>query len=598
MASESPPRTAGAQAIEASVEAWRSTLRQALATALTLRNFRMASGIILFVYIGSHLINHALGLISLQAAEEGMGYAIEVWYSPAGTLLLYGAAAVHFVLALWSVYIRRTFRLPPAELLRIALGFSLPILLIGHAAETRLAYDFLGLDSDYTRVVSNLWASGSQGRQLGLMAPGWIHGCLGLHFAFSRRAFYRQARLVLFAIALLLPVFSGLGFIAMGRELATNPKAAAAAQEYLGPKHEGQRLAIARWRDNLLIGYFLIIGAVFGAREVRNWTERRRRRLIAVTYPGQTVRVPRGWTVLEASRGFHLAHASMCGGRARCSTCRVRVIAGREFCPAASPEEQATLARIHAAPDVRLACQLRPKGDLSVIPLVRTARPIYRATAPQRHAEREIAVLCCDFLNRGDFASDHLPQDVLYMLTLHVEALTNAIRSAGGVVSSIEPDSVCALFGLDRQPAAAAQGALHAAHAIASLTSELNERLGRERERRMKVAISIHVGRAAFGEVGSYDPPVPMAIGEAMDVVDNIRALAAARDKPFAISEPVYATAGLTPVFEDAVDLSSPGEGTNIRVLLSDTAPAPNPAWVAAEERVRRARALQRLWKG
>ena len=155
------------------------------------RNLRMASGLILFTYIGAHLINHALGLISLGTAEAGMEIAIELWYSLPGTVLLYGAFATHFMMALFAVYERRTFRLPPLELLRIALGFTMPILLIGHAASTRLAYELFELSSDYTRVVSNIWASGSQGWQLGLMAPGWLHGSLGLHFAFSRRCWYR-----------------------------------------------------------------------------------------------------------------------------------------------------------------------------------------------------------------------------------------------------------------------------------------------------------------------------------------------------------------------------------------------------------------------
>ena len=60
----------------------------------------MASGLVLFTYIGAHLLNHALGLISLGAAEAGMEYAVEVWYSLPGTILLYGAFATHFMMAL------------------------------------------------------------------------------------------------------------------------------------------------------------------------------------------------------------------------------------------------------------------------------------------------------------------------------------------------------------------------------------------------------------------------------------------------------------------------------------------------------------------
>ena len=118
------------------------------------------------------------------------------------------------------------------------------------------------------------------------MAPGWLHGCLGLHFAFNRRWWYRQFRFVLFSVALLLPVLAALGFIAMGKELATSPDAAAAALEYLSPDNAVQRLAIAQWKDNLLNWYFSIIGAAFIAREIRNLIERRRKRLVSLSYPG------------------------------------------------------------------------------------------------------------------------------------------------------------------------------------------------------------------------------------------------------------------------------------------------------------------------
>src|SRR5579862_9358161 len=106
------------------------------------RTLRLTSGLILFAYIAAHLSNHALGLISLDVAEAGLRTAVMVWGSWPGTVLLYGAFLVHFINALWAVYEMRTFRLPPAELLRIVLGFWLPIALIGHVAATRIAYEY------------------------------------------------------------------------------------------------------------------------------------------------------------------------------------------------------------------------------------------------------------------------------------------------------------------------------------------------------------------------------------------------------------------------------------------------------------------------
>jgi adenylate cyclase len=554
----------------------------------------MASGLILFTYIGAHLLNHALGLISLDAAEAGMSIAVDVWYGVPGTIALYGAAAVHFSMALWAVYERRTFRLPPLELVRIALGFSMPILLIGHAAATRLAYELFGLSSDYSRVISNLWATGSQGWQLGLMAPGWLHGCLGLHFAFSRRSWYRKFRFVLFSAALLLPVLSGLGFIAMGKELAVSPQAAATALQYLSPENAAQRLAIEQWRNHLLNWYFAIIGVAFMAREVRNLIERGRKRLVSFSYPGQTIRVPRGWSVLEASRSFHLPHAAMCGGRARCSTCRVRVTAGQDVCPPPAKDELETLARIGAPPDVRLACQLRPEGDIAVVPLVRTARPVYRPTAPPRSGERDVVVMFCDFRNRAELTAGHLPQDLLHILTLYVESVGHAIRAAGGTLSYVEFGSICALFGYEGGGARAAQGALRAAGAIEGVISDLNNRLGGQ-DKKVKVAVTIHAGHAAVGDVASSDPPMLMAIGEAVDVANDLRQAAADRDKAFAISEKVYVDAGLHPVGEDIVIV--PGAGITTKAFFSDAAPVPSPTWTLHGELGRRAM-LRRLWAG
>jgi adenylate cyclase len=573
-----------------------SGLLAALTSGLMRRTVRMTSGLILFTYIGSHLFNHALGLISLQTAEHGMEIAIEVWYSTIGTALLYGAFAVHFSLALWAVYERRTFWLPPIELIRIALGFTLPILLIGHAANTRLAYELFGLASDYTRVVSNLWVTGNQGWQLGLMAPGWLHGCLGLHLAFNRRPWYRKSRYVLFSIALLLPVLSGLGFIAMGRQLAVTPDAIAAAQKYFSPEFAPQRLAIAEWKDRLLNGYFSIIALAFIAREIRNLIERRRRKLVAITYPSRTVRVPRGWSVLEASRSFHLAHASMCGGRARCSTCRVRVTAGEENIPPPEADEQATLERIGAPPHVRLGCQLRPEGDITVVPLVQTERPIYRQNVPQRvRTERDIVVLFCDYRNRAALASDQLPHDQLYVLTLYAEAISHAIRAAGGTLSYVEFDTICALFGTEGRTEVCAQRALQAAGAIESVIADLNKRLGRGKESRIRIAVSIHAGRAAVGEIGSSDPPTMIALGEAIDAANELRKEAAARNRPFAISQAVYAAAGIEPVYQDEVALPSSDADAGLVVFLSDTAPIPSPTWTLHGKQTPLA-TLQRLW--
>ena len=53
-------------------------LTAALARRPTPRDIRLASGLVLFVYVTSHLVNHALGLISIDAAERGLALGVRI----------------------------------------------------------------------------------------------------------------------------------------------------------------------------------------------------------------------------------------------------------------------------------------------------------------------------------------------------------------------------------------------------------------------------------------------------------------------------------------------------------------------------------------
>ena len=120
---------------------------------VVLRRLQLLSGLVLLTYLFLHLVNHALGIWSLDLAGRGLTLAIRLWHSWPGTLLLYGAAALHFSLALRTIYGRRDWALPPAEWVRLWAGLSLPLLLIRHAVSTRLAASLYGFEPNYERIV-------------------------------------------------------------------------------------------------------------------------------------------------------------------------------------------------------------------------------------------------------------------------------------------------------------------------------------------------------------------------------------------------------------------------------------------------------------
>ncbi|HKX42161.1 MAG TPA: hypothetical protein VJO99_13455, partial [Burkholderiaceae bacterium] len=184
-----------------------------------IRRLRLASGQVLWGYIALHFLNHAFGLISLDAAEAGLRIAAAVWQSLPGTVLLYGAFGVHLVLALTGLHQRHTLRLPPLELIRIVFGLTIPLLLFGHVVGTRVAHDWFGAAAQYRRVVASLVADGSTGWQLALLAPGWLHGCMGLNVALRHRAWFQRARPWLMTLVILLPLAAAAGFWTMTRDV-------------------------------------------------------------------------------------------------------------------------------------------------------------------------------------------------------------------------------------------------------------------------------------------------------------------------------------------------------------------------------------------
>src|SRR3954469_1013822 len=121
-----------------------------------LRSARLVSGLILMACVVLHLSNHALNLISLETAERGRHLFLRLWRSPPGTLLFYGAAAVHMALALTSLYRRRTLSMPAREWAQLVLGLLIPLVIAYHVIGTRLMHVMFGVEDSYTAVVRTL----------------------------------------------------------------------------------------------------------------------------------------------------------------------------------------------------------------------------------------------------------------------------------------------------------------------------------------------------------------------------------------------------------------------------------------------------------
>jgi adenylate cyclase len=520
-------------------------------SAAAVRRVRLGAAFVLLAYLVLHFLNHALGLVSLDAMEAGRHWFLALWRSRLGTLALYGAITVHGVLALWLLYQRRSLRMPAWEAAQYSLGLLLPALLTIHVVGTRIAWWHAGTDDRYARILMVFWVSAPErgAWQAVALAAAWTHACIGLHYWLRFRPWYPRLAVWLLAAALLLPAAALAGFVAGGREvqaLARTPGWTEALTRATHPPDPTDAAALVRIRSTFLDVYLGALVAVLAARGVRSLWQRRRS--IRITYPGsRVVTVPVGFTVLEASRTAGIPHASVCGGRGRCSTCRVRVTRGGEHLPPPREAEQRVLARVGAAPDVRLACQTRPSRDCSVTPLLAPSiAPGEALTADVRQGrESEIAVLFADLRGFTRMAEHKLPYDVVFVLNRYFETVGTAITTAGGVTNQFTGDGVMALFGIEDGAVAGCRQAVVAARAMVEGMAALSAELAGDLTTPLRIGIGVHAGPAVVGQMGWGQSFYLTAVGDTVHVAARLEQATKDYNAELVISEEVARLATL-----------------------------------------------------
>jgi adenylate cyclase len=522
---------------------------------MNIRRTRIVTGLVLFTYLTTHLLNHSLGLISLDTMEAGREWFLTLWRNPLSSALLYGSLLTHFTLALYALYQRRHLRIPFWEALQLALGLCIPLLLATHFAGTRMAYEWYGIEDMYAKTVLTLWRQKPINglRQASLILIAWTHGCIGLYFWLRLRPWYPRYTAALYALALLMPVFALLGFVQAGREvdflIARNPDWIEQLYDRTKVLRPGQGDDLVSLNDGIIYGFWACLGAVLAARAARHAFERRRR--IRIAYPdGRQVQVPRGFSVLEASRFAGIPHASVCGGRGRCSTCRIRVTGPTSALPPASAAEQRLLQRVGVPPNVRLACQLRPAGNISVTPLLPAnaqASDGYAQPAYLAGQERTIAVLFADLRSFTGIAERKLPYDLVFLLNNYFETVGEAITDAGGRVDKFIGDGVMALFGIDAGPEDGCRQALIAAKRMVEQVEVLSRALAEDLPEPLKIGVGIHCGPAVVGRMGYGETVHVTAIGDTVNVASRLQDSTKEYGCQLVISEQVAIHAGLNP---------------------------------------------------
>lgn len=496
------------------------------------KRLRLWSGILVTLYVIPHLINHAVGLVSLEAMEAMRKVLAVIWQGSPGAPILLAAFLLHFFLSLFALYSRSTLRMPVWEGVQIGLGLLIFPLILVHVIGTAVAGQMVGFDPSYKYVISAIWvADPIRGVQQSLMLLiVWGHVSMGLHFWLRLKSWYRRWVPLLYAVAVLIPVMALLGFARVGRQLTV---ASEADPEFLAKVFAplvdyGEMMHdLSALEPNIAYIFAVLVASVFVARVIRHFY-RNRHGVYHVTIPdGRTLGAPVGQSILETLRVAGVPHASVCGGRGRCTTCRVHVGAEHAKLPMPGEIERRALTRIEAEPEVRLACQTRPRYDLSIKPLLPPNATAQDANRPGgiQGREQKVAVMFLDIRGSTKLGEDKLPYDVLFILNQFFAEMAAALAETTGHYAQFNGDGLMALYGTESPIEVGCKNAVAGAAAMAQRLDELNDRLSQELKEPLRMGIGIHCGDVIVGTMGPPTAQNFSAIGDDVNVTARLEAL-------------------------------------------------------------------------
>lgn len=540
---------------------------------------RLVTGLVLFAYVLTHLLNHAAGIWSLEALARGSGPFLALWRNPVGTTLLYGGLAAHVLIALRAIWLRDSLRaMSPAEIGQLVLGLAIPLLLLDHAIATRYASATFGVNDDYTYALLNMWVFSTVQtvKQPVALVVTWVHGCIGLYLWLRFRPWFEPAAPWLLAAAVAVPVAALAGYVAAGmeiRQLAQDPAWLRAAIAGMRLPSNAEIADTVRLMDWARIGFAGAVATAFAARAVRLAVEHRNRDATLRYGSGRSVRAMAGMTVLAVSQHYGIPHASVCGGRGRCSTCRVRVGAGLDTLEMPSEAEAKVLKRIAAPPNVRLACQTVVVDGLEVMPLLppHTAGTAQARGGPDylQGRELDIAVMFADLRGFTQLSEHRLPYDVVFILNRYFAEMGAAIEGAGGRIDKFIGDGIMALFGIDSGPAEGSRQALAAARAMGERLADLNASLEGDLKEPLRIGVGIHLGSAIVGEMGYGRVRGVTAVGDTVNTASRLETLTKQHGAQLIVSQALVEAAGvdLDPAPTLEIDIRGRRQQLAIRVV-------------------------------
>ena len=524
-----------------------------------IRQLRIYTGSLLFFYALTHLLNHSVNVVSIEAADfVRENYFHLIWKNPVAYFLLYASLAIHIILGFYSILTKKSFKITGREWIQILFPVLALLVLLQHIAGGFLLTRF-EVDIKYSLLYALLSSDPNElvaGAVLfSLMVIFiWVHGVIGIHglLKFNFKSYQRYMFGFKF-IYWFVPIGAVLGFIAGLREtsvLATIENLKGNENfimSFFGAIPQEAFAYIAPVEPLVMNNYPVFVLAVL-VLCILNVVRARYFGRVKISYPGgNEFSVPRGTTILEASRLAGIPHVSVCGGKGRCTTCRVKVVSGIEDVSEPNAHEARVIKRLGLDADVRLACQLKPSKNLSVIPLINPETKEIKTRSPVGLSgkEKETVVVFIDLREFTKLSEKKLPYDVVYILNKYYSVCGEIIESNKGRLDKFIGDGIMAIFDGSENSSENCKNSIKTAQMISNAIKDLNIEMKSDFSEELRFGIGIHVGNTIVGMMGYGQTVSETVVGDNVNIAARLEELNKKYGSELVVSKDVLVAANI-----------------------------------------------------
>lgn len=495
-------------------------------------HIRLVASLALMFFALTHFLNHALGLISLDTMEAGRKIFLAFWRNSFIQFVFPVVLFLHAQSAIWRLMFRQAWRFSAREKFKILTGLAVPLLLLLHVSGTRLMWWVYDYNDTYAYYLYHNFRGPGVYILVTMSILIWTHAYIGVTDLLNLKSWFYRYRTAFAITYAAVPILGLAGIISASGQinrLAENPQWLRGVIRTHGgdPQYVTQMQFIFYLCGVALVA--LLIGSLFLARLILLKHARRHATLRVIYAGGPEVFASANATLLEVSLANNVEHAHVCGGNGRCSTCRVRVLAGQQNLSQPAMAENSVLKKIGAETDVRLACQAKISGDVKIAPLVGASQATYSGAAhlltrqPTANGrEKEVVVFFSDLRGFTSFSEHKLPYDVVFVLNQYFRSMGKIIEQHEGFIDKFIGDGIMAIFGLKEEIGPAARHAIEASLKMQEQLARINEVLADELAKPLEIGIGLHAGPAILGELGYGAAAHLTAIGDVVNTASRL----------------------------------------------------------------------------